>query len=74
MGIDEGNDSCFEVEYLDRTPVDVAEPMPTFEPKRHQCAMCKNEWLQKETGAPPAHGVIRICFLSRFRALPIGCL
>ncbi len=34
MGIDEGNDSCFEVEYLDRAPVDVAEPMPTVEPKK----------------------------------------
>jgi ssDNA-binding Zn-finger/Zn-ribbon topoisomerase 1 len=52
VGIDEDNGSCFEVEYLGETRVDVTELTPPFEPKRYRCLICKNEWLQKEAGAP----------------------
>ena len=52
VGTDEDSGSCFEVEYLGRPRVDVTGLTPPFESKRYQCVMCKNEWLQKETGAP----------------------
>ncbi|MFT6102781.1 MAG: ssDNA-binding Zn-finger/Zn-ribbon topoisomerase 1 [Candidatus Endobugula sp.] len=50
--IDEDNDACIEVEYLSRTRVNDTELAPPFEPKRYQCIMCKDEWLQLKAGAP----------------------
>jgi ssDNA-binding Zn-finger/Zn-ribbon topoisomerase 1 len=52
VGIDEDNGSCFEVEYLDRTQMNDTELTPPFEPKRYQCVMCKDEWLQIKAGVP----------------------
>lgn len=48
------DDPEFDVddEIFEHAPKTDSQPLPAFEPKQYRCALCQENWLQKEAGAP----------------------